>query len=60
MQMREVVASNGLSAQGDHRLLFGLANFQGKVNVEINWCGQRQQTLLLSPMRYHLINDKLE
>ena len=36
MQHHEVVASNGLSAQGDHRLLFGLADYQRKVTVDIN------------------------
>jgi uncharacterized protein YjiS (DUF1127 family) len=57
MQLREVVASNGLSAQGDHRLLFGLADYQGKVNVAINWCGKKQQLLSLNSMQYHLIKD---
>ncbi len=59
MQLREVVASNGLSAQGDHRLLFGLADYQGKVNVAINWCGKKKQTLVLTPLLYHSIEEKL-
>lgn len=58
-QLREVVASNGLSAQGDHRLLFGLGNYQGKVTIDIKWCGKKHQQLSLIPMQYHLIKDSI-
>ena len=38
-QMRETQASNGFSAQGDRRLLFGLGSHRGAVKVRIEWCG---------------------
>lgn len=56
-QLREVVVSNGLSSQSDHRLLFGLADYQGKVYADINWCGKKLQTLILDTMLYHLVQD---
>lgn len=59
MQLSEVVASNGLSSQSDHRLLFGLNHYQGTVKVDINWCGKKHQQLSLMPMQYHLIRDNL-
>jgi Na+-translocating ferredoxin:NAD+ oxidoreductase RnfD subunit len=53
-QIRDVQASNGLSAQGDSRLLFGLENNPDKVDVRINWCGQRDgESVELSPGQYH-------
>ncbi|WP_294041722.1 ASPIC/UnbV domain-containing protein [Thiolapillus sp.] len=50
--MREVHASNGLSAQGDARLLFGLGDYQGDVLVRIRWCGDRQQERHVASGRY--------
>ena len=38
-QVREVQASNGFSAQGDRRLLFGLGAYAGEVRARIQWCG---------------------
>ena len=53
-QIRDVQASNGLSAQGDRRLLFGLDNNPDKVDVRIFWCGQRDgERVELSPGQYH-------
>ncbi|WP_419590974.1 CRTAC1 family protein, partial [Thiolapillus sp.] len=51
-QVREVHASNGLSAQGDARLLFGLGDYQGDVLVRIRWCGDRQQERHVASGRY--------
>jgi|GEM_PF-210302 len=57
-QLREVQASNGLSAQGDRRLLFGLGDARGKVSVDVYWCGSATpQTLHLNPNRYHSIQQ---
>jgi hypothetical protein len=39
--MREVQIANGFSAQGDRRLLFGLGDYNGPVDVEIHWYGGR-------------------
>jgi hypothetical protein len=38
-QMREVQIANGFSAQGDRRLLFGLDDYSGPVDVEVHWYG---------------------
>ena len=57
LQYREVVASNGFSSQNDHRLLFGLANYSGPINVEIDWCGKQHQKLVLEPMYYYSVTE---
>ncbi len=55
-QHREVQASNGFSAQGDNRLLFGLAENRDDVRVKIYWCGRRTpQVIKLAPGQYHHI-----
>ena len=57
-QGREVNESNGFSAQGDRRLLFGLGNSSAAVRVKIDWCGDRpSQTLTLQPNRYYQISQ---
>lgn len=58
-QFREVVASNGFSAQGDSRILFGLNQFAGSVSVTISWCGSKHATQQLSfqPNRYYSIEQ---
>ena len=38
-QMRELQIANGFSAQNDKRLLFGLAEYDGTVDVEVHWYG---------------------
>jgi len=38
-QMREVQIANGFSAQGDRRLLYGLGDYNGPVDVEVRWYG---------------------
>jgi Na+-translocating ferredoxin:NAD+ oxidoreductase RnfD subunit len=54
-QLREVQESNGFSAQGDRRLLFGLGSeMAGEVPVEIHWCGEETpQQVQLQPNQYH-------
>ena len=55
-QRREVQASNGFSAQGDHRLLLGLGEHTGAVRVRIEWCGGvviEEKTF--EPDRYHTL-----
>lgn len=61
VQYREVYASNGLSAQNDHRLVIGLAQTKPEsVNVFIQWCGQgaeeERRDLVLN--RYHDIGQR--
>jgi ASPIC and UnbV len=53
--MREVQASNGFSAQGDHRLLFGLGARAGAVDVNILWCGKYLDKRTLAIDQYHAI-----
>ncbi len=55
-QQREVHASNGLSAQGDSRLLFGLDGYGGEVQVRIHWCGKRWQEIHVASGQYVQIN----
>ena len=38
-QMREVQIANGFSAQNDRRLLLGLGEYDGPVEVEVHWYG---------------------
>jgi Na+-translocating ferredoxin:NAD+ oxidoreductase RnfD subunit len=58
-QLREVQASNGFSAQGDSRLLFGLNDYSGAVTLKINWCGQQPaQTVRLQTMQYHVLTQQ--
>jgi Na+-translocating ferredoxin:NAD+ oxidoreductase RnfD subunit len=55
-QLREVHASNGFSSQGDKRLLFGLGNDAGEVEVVINWCGNGEPEMMdLMPNRYYRV-----
>lgn len=56
-QYREVVASNGFSAQGDKRLLVGLGDYSGSVTVTINWCGNAKTTQTLPAGEYHRIQQ---
>ncbi|MEO7651107.1 MAG: CRTAC1 family protein, partial [Bryobacteraceae bacterium] len=58
-QIREVHAANGLSAQGDRRLFFGLGPLRGDVPVEIEWCGGPvSERLTLAPNQYHTLRLK--
>jgi hypothetical protein len=56
-QLREVQESNGFSAQGDRRLLFGLGNeIVQEIPVKIYWCGTvTPQLMQLQPNQYHHI-----
>jgi enediyne biosynthesis protein E4 len=56
-QLREVQESNGFSAQGDRRLLFGLGSeLAEEVPVKIYWCGNvTPQLIQLKPNQYHYI-----
>jgi len=53
-QMREVHAANGFSAQGDRRLLFGLGEGKGPLEMVVHWCGASEpQLYTLDSERYH-------
>jgi Na+-translocating ferredoxin:NAD+ oxidoreductase RnfD subunit len=57
-QFREVQASNGFSAQGDNRILFGLSDHLGNVDISIDWCGiGKKQNIKLIPNQYHSISQ---
>jgi len=43
-QMREVQIANGFSAQSDRRVLFGLGDYAGPVQVEVRWYGAETVT----------------
>ena len=45
LQYREVIASNGLLAQSDKRLVFGLKDYQGSVKARVRWCGYAEEKL---------------
>jgi enediyne biosynthesis protein E4 len=55
-QMREVQIANGFSAQNDRRLLIGLGDYDGRVEVEVHWYGAETQTYSgLGLDQYHAI-----
>jgi hypothetical protein len=55
-QMREVQIVNGLSAQSDRRLLFGLGGYTGPVRVEVHWYGAAPDVYEgLALDRYHTL-----
>lgn len=56
-QFREVTASNGFAAQNDARLLFGLGDYQGPVEVRVKWCGGAAQSQSRRAGRYHRIEQ---
>jgi len=57
--MREVQIANGFSAQNDKRLLFGLADYDGVVDVEVHWYGAEKTVYRgLRTGRYHTIRYK--
>ena len=58
-QLREVQIENGFSAQGDRRLLFGLGDYSGPVEVKIGWYGAETQSVGdLALDQYHEIHYK--
>lgn len=58
-QMREVVASNGFSAQNDSRLVFGLGASIGTVDITVTWCGEDSEDFTLAPNKYHDLRQAL-
>jgi len=55
--MREVQIANGFSAQNDRRLLLGLGNYNGPVEVEVHWYGAGTTTYHdLALDEYHTIS----
>ena len=59
-QHREVYANNGLAAQSDRRILFGLGGKgSGEVSLSVRWCGRGEaETFKLKPGQYHRIEQK--
>lgn len=56
-QYREVVASNGFSSQSDKRLHAGLGEYNGPVDISINWCGNVTTKHTLEPDQYHQLKQ---
>jgi len=60
-QYREVRLSNGFSAQGDKRIVFGLGqgNTMGNTDVSIQWCGRGPKQLIkgLILNEYHILQQ---
>lgn len=54
-----VMLSNGLSAQGDRRLLLATDDGASAVTLDIDWCGSRahRQRLTVETGRYHAISQ---
>jgi hypothetical protein len=56
-QMREVQIANGFSAQNDRRLLLGVGDYDGPVEVEVHWYGAETVTYRgLTLDEYHTIS----
>jgi hypothetical protein len=57
-QMREASIVNGLSAQNDRRLHFGLADGRGPVTAFVSWCGAPAIRYgPFEPGRYHVLRQ---
>jgi len=63
---REVYANNGLAAQSDRRILFGLGSLKTsaseaktqKIRIQIQWCGHgKAQEMELETGRYHRVEQ---
>ncbi len=55
-QLREVQALNGMSAQTDRRVHFGLGSHPpGRLDVTVRWCGAQVVRYQLQANRYHVI-----
>jgi Na+-translocating ferredoxin:NAD+ oxidoreductase RnfD subunit len=54
-QMREKVIVNGFNAQSSKMIHFGLGEYQGKVDVEINWCSIKKMNYQLSANKLHKV-----
>lgn len=54
-QMREKVTVNGFNSQSSKKVHFGLGEYSGIVDVEINWCGIEKKKYQLSSGRYHKV-----
>ena len=59
-QHREVYANNGLAAQNDRRILFGLGSRPDKeARITVRWCGYgKEQTYTLKTGQYHRIEQQ--
>lgn len=59
LQVREVQAASGFSAQSDPRVHFGLGSDPGPIDVEVWWCGgERQIYEDLAPGTYHHLRQR--
>jgi hypothetical protein len=56
-QLAERGLLGGFSGQGDPRLLFGLGEHAGPVEVVVRWYGGDEQRLTLEPNRYHEVRQ---
>lgn len=54
-QMREKVTVNGFNSQSSKRIHFGLGDYSGKVDIEVNWCGMDKKSYQLTSGQYHKV-----
>ena len=56
--VREAQRANGLSAEGDQRIHFGLGQWAGPVPVTVRWCGGEMRSYTVAPNSYHEIQQR--
>jgi Na+-translocating ferredoxin:NAD+ oxidoreductase RnfD subunit len=52
-QMREKVVLNGFNAQSENRILFGLGNYSGPIELEVNWCLKEVRNYKISKLNQY-------
>jgi len=53
-QMREKVSVNGFNAQSENRLLFGLKDFDGPIEIKVNWCLNQINTYTVNTLNRYM------
>jgi len=53
-QMREKVSVNGFNAQSENRLLFGLKEFDGPIEIKVNWCLNQTKTYTVNTLNKYM------
>jgi sRNA-binding protein len=57
-QLKYILASNGLGAQSDSRVLFALDEGIERVEIEVSWCGRWMESHTSYVRKYHAITQK--
>jgi Na+-translocating ferredoxin:NAD+ oxidoreductase RnfD subunit len=53
-QMREKALVNGFNAQSENRILFGLKDYKGPVEIEVNWCLNLKKSYTFSELNKYI------